>query len=145
MKQPLGGVDGGIPPGVVGEGNLLVSVGEVQLAEEFPLRQGSENILNVGEWVGICLGYLVGSEFVISTDVNAAIPLDDRHNGGQPNRKTTLARSLPASEVCPTRLPLCWGVAEVEETAKFAGVFDNFFDALNVSNYTEGVRHRKPF
>ena len=37
------------------------------------------------------------------------------------------------------------GGAEVEETAKFAGMFDKFFDALNVSNYTEGVRHRKPF
>jgi len=33
----------------------------------------------------------------------------------------------------------------VEETAKFAGTFDKFFDALNVSNYTEGVRRRKPF
>ena len=37
------------------------------------------------------------------------------------------------------------GGPDVEETAKFAGTFDKFFDALNVSNYTEGVRHRKPF
>ena len=37
------------------------------------------------------------------------------------------------------------GGTEVEETVKFTTMFDKFFDALNVSNYTDGVYNRKPF
>ena len=34
---------------------------------------------------------------------------------------------------------------EAEETAKFVEYMDKFFDALNVSNFTEGKKKRKPF
>ena len=37
------------------------------------------------------------------------------------------------------------GDTEVEETVKFTAIFDKFFDALNVSNFTDGVHKRKPF
>jgi hypothetical protein len=37
------------------------------------------------------------------------------------------------------------GGSEVEETVKFTANFDKFFDALNVSNFTDGVHKRKPF
>ncbi|KAL5500545.1 hypothetical protein EMCRGX_G012127 [Ephydatia muelleri] len=35
------------------------------------------------------------------------------------------------------------GDPAVQETAKFVTMFDKFFDALNVSNYTSGVNKRK--
>lgn len=41
-------------------------------------------------------------------------------------------------------LPLVVGV-EAKETARFAEIMDKFFDALNVSNFHNGRRHRKPF
>ena len=37
------------------------------------------------------------------------------------------------------------GGSDAEETATFCDMFDKFFDVLNVSNYTEGVRHQKVF
>eukprot|EP00731_Ephydatia_muelleri_P011895 Em0006g789a len=37
------------------------------------------------------------------------------------------------------------GDPAVQETAKFVTMFDKFFDALNVSNYTSGVNKRKVF
>ena len=37
------------------------------------------------------------------------------------------------------------GGPDVEETVKFTAIFDQFFDALNVSNFTDGVHKRKPF
>lgn len=37
------------------------------------------------------------------------------------------------------------GGSDAEETATFYDMFDKFFDVLNVSNYTEGVRHQKVF
>lgn len=37
------------------------------------------------------------------------------------------------------------GGNEVKETARFVSMFDKFFDSLNVSNFTNGTRHRKPF
>ena len=41
-------------------------------------------------------------------------------------------------------LPLVVGET-ASETALFAGVFDSFFDLLNVTNFTNGTRYRKPF
>ena len=41
-------------------------------------------------------------------------------------------------------LPLVIG-AVAKETARFAELMDKFFDALNVSNFSNGARHRKPF
>ena len=41
-------------------------------------------------------------------------------------------------------LPLVVG-SEATETAKFVGIFDKFFDLLNVRNFVSGVRYRKPF
>jgi len=41
-------------------------------------------------------------------------------------------------------LPLVVGEA-ASETALFTGVFDSFFDLLNVTNFTNGTRYRKPF
>ena len=41
-------------------------------------------------------------------------------------------------------LPLVVG-AEAEETAKFVSMFDTFFDIMNVTNFTNGMRYRKPF
>lgn len=37
------------------------------------------------------------------------------------------------------------GGPEVQETAKFVLMFDKFFDALNVGNFSSGRHHRKPF
>ena len=37
------------------------------------------------------------------------------------------------------------GGMEVEEMAKFALMFDLFFDILNVTNFVNAKRHRKPF
>ena len=37
------------------------------------------------------------------------------------------------------------GDPAVQETAKFVTMFDKFFDALNVFNYTSGVNKRKVF
>ena len=37
------------------------------------------------------------------------------------------------------------GMTEVEGTAKFVLMFDKFFDALNVSNFTNGTRYHKDF
>lgn len=34
---------------------------------------------------------------------------------------------------------------EASETAKFASMFDSFFDILNVSNFMNGTQKRKPF
>lgn len=34
---------------------------------------------------------------------------------------------------------------EARETAKFAEIMDKFFDIMNVRNYAEGIRSRKPF
>ena len=32
-----------------------------------------------------------------------------------------------------------------KETSHFAGIFDKFFDALNVSNFSNGTKQRKQF
>ena len=59
-----------------------------------------------------------------------------------------LRRSLPSvflqllSESVAKALVLS-GDPAVQETAKFVAMFDKFFDALNVSNYTSDVRKRK--
>ena len=37
------------------------------------------------------------------------------------------------------------GGEEASETARFVGMIDQFFDALNVHNYHHGVHSRKPF
>ena len=37
------------------------------------------------------------------------------------------------------------GGTATEETAKFVEMFDKFFDALNVSKFTNGKQNRKPF
>ena len=37
------------------------------------------------------------------------------------------------------------GGEEASETAKFVGMVDKFFDALNVHNYTHGIHSRKRF
>lgn len=37
------------------------------------------------------------------------------------------------------------GGPEVEETARFVETFDKFFDALNVTNFSDGRRKRKAF
>ena len=37
------------------------------------------------------------------------------------------------------------GMTEVEGTAKSVLMFDKFFDAHNVSNYTNGTRYHKDF
>lgn len=37
------------------------------------------------------------------------------------------------------------GGEEASETARFVGMINKFFDALNVHNYTYGVRSRKRF
>ena len=37
------------------------------------------------------------------------------------------------------------GGDEASETARFVGMVDKFFDALNVHNYTHGVHSRKRF
>lgn len=48
------------------------------------------------------------------------------------------------SESVAKALPLVVG-DEAAETAEFLSKFDSFFDILNVSNFTNGTRHRKPF
>ena len=40
---------------------------------------------------------------------------------------------------------LLTGGTEAKETSIFVSMFDKFFDALNVSNFTNGTRQRKPF
>ena len=37
------------------------------------------------------------------------------------------------------------GGENVKETAKFVTMMDKYFDALNVSNFTNGKHKRKPF
>ena len=37
------------------------------------------------------------------------------------------------------------GGDDVTETAKFVIIFDKFFDILNVHNFTNGTRYRKPY
>ena len=37
------------------------------------------------------------------------------------------------------------GGSQAFETAYFIGKIDNFFDCLNVINYTKGIHKRKPF
>ena len=37
------------------------------------------------------------------------------------------------------------GITEVKGTAEFVLMFDKFFDALNVSNFTNGTRYNKDF
>lgn len=37
------------------------------------------------------------------------------------------------------------GGPAAEETAKFILIFDTFFDILNVTNFTNGTRYKKPF
>ena len=37
------------------------------------------------------------------------------------------------------------GGPEAQGTAKFVAMIDKFFDILNVSNFTNGTRNRKPF
>ena len=48
------------------------------------------------------------------------------------------------SESVAKALPLVVG-DEAAETAEFVSKFDSFFDILNVSNFTNGTRNRKPF
>ena len=40
---------------------------------------------------------------------------------------------------------LLTGGSEAFETSVFIGKVDQFFDALNVTNYTKGIKARKPF
>lgn len=37
------------------------------------------------------------------------------------------------------------GKAETEGTAKFVDMFNKFFDCLNVSNFTAGMKNKNPF
>ena len=37
------------------------------------------------------------------------------------------------------------GGESAKETAKFVAIMDKFFDTLNVTNFTNGKRKRKPF
>ena len=48
------------------------------------------------------------------------------------------------SESVSTAMTLIGG-QEMQGTAKFAFMFDKFFDMLNVSNFTNGTRYRKRF
>ena len=48
------------------------------------------------------------------------------------------------SESVAKALPLVVG-QRASETARFVLMFDRFFDMLNVSNFTNGTRSRKPF
>lgn len=48
------------------------------------------------------------------------------------------------SESVAKALPLVVG-DEARETARFVEMFDKFFDVLNVSNFTSGIKQRKPF
>ncbi len=48
------------------------------------------------------------------------------------------------SESVAKALPLVIGEC-AKETARFASIFDKYFDALNVSNFTNGIRGRKDF
>ncbi len=48
------------------------------------------------------------------------------------------------SESVAKALPLVVGPAATE-TARFVSMFDKFFDMLNVSNFKNGTRYRKPF
>ena len=48
------------------------------------------------------------------------------------------------SESVAKALPIVLGKTATE-TARFVETFDKFFDALNVSNFTSGIRSRKPF
>lgn len=48
------------------------------------------------------------------------------------------------SETVSKALTLTGG-QEVEETARFVGIFDKFFDCLNVANFTTGMKNRKVF
>ena len=38
-----------------------------------------------------------------------------------------------------------FGGPEAKETAVFTDIFDKYFDALNVCNFTDGKHQRKPF
>ena len=38
-----------------------------------------------------------------------------------------------------------FGGMETEETAKFARMFNHFFDCLNVTNYSARMKERNPF
>ena len=40
---------------------------------------------------------------------------------------------------------LLTGGSEASETSVFIGKVDQFFNALNVTNYTKGIKARKPF
>ena len=37
------------------------------------------------------------------------------------------------------------GGKDAQETAKFVGMFDKFFDCFNVSSFVKGKQSRKPF
>ena len=60
------------------------------------------------------------------------------------NLQYTSLQYIYLSEKVSKALTLVGG-AEAKETARFTRLFDKFFDALNVSNFSNGKRNRKPF
>ena len=44
-----------------------------------------------------------------------------------------------------SRAVVLTGGPEAQERAKFMSMFDKFFDILNITNFTNGTRYRKPF
>lgn len=61
-------VDGSILFRVLCQRDLLVSVCQIQLGEEFPTRVRSEDVFDSREWVCVNLGDSVDGQLVVVTD-----------------------------------------------------------------------------
>ena len=82
MKQPFVGVNGDILFGLVGQWQLKVSIGHVQLGEKPASRKISKKVVHSWKWVGLSDRGLIDSGLEIPANPNGTITLWNRDNGG---------------------------------------------------------------
>ena len=82
----LGSLHGRVLLGVVIQGNLLISMEEIEFSKGLTTWQWGEHVLNQSlvEGIGVGLSNLIHSELLVTTDSHRAVLLDYRNDGGSP-------------------------------------------------------------
>ena len=67
--------------------HMVPALARPSLENKFPFDREAKMSSLRGRGLGVCLGYLIDCEFIVSADADAAIPLDNWHNGGSTIRE----------------------------------------------------------
>ena len=82
LKQPFVSVDGDILFGLIGQWQLKIGIGYVQLGERLASGKISKKVIHSCEWVGISDSGLIDGDLEIPADPDSTVTLCNRDNGG---------------------------------------------------------------